>query len=402
MRKLLFLMTVLSFNLSGQSVQFMHGNCPHNATLSLPSGNGPFPAIVLVPGSGQSDRDGTFHVGNSNNEICLYPGLVGQTLRPYRDLGDQLTAAGFAVLRYDELGISCPTYSDPITFDIAFMAPLSALDYLKTRPDIDANRLILMGHSEGGMLISHMARVRNDIAALVSLGGPRTPLDTVLARQLVELVDSCGGDSAAAHQTASQVLQYFQLVRNQAPGLPPLLGASAAVWYQYISIGDSAAKLFDIANLPTLFVGFQDDFNVPPSELLRYQQETTGDFDFYLLPGLNHNMTPINNHRVPTWVGDTIIQWLLQKNLSETGLNQERATHSKAFPNPFKDLLWIDFLDRDASIKIYSVSGQLVFQIASVQEKSISINTDNWPTGLYVIDVQSEFGATKREKVLKL
>jgi pimeloyl-ACP methyl ester carboxylesterase len=401
MRKLFFMMAILSLNLSGQSVQFMHGNCNHNATLSLPPGNGPFPAIVLVPGSGQSDRDGTFHVGNSTNEVCLYPGLVGQTLRPYRDLGDQLTAAGFAVLRYDELGISCPTYSDPITFDVAFMAPLSAIDYLKTRPDIDTNRLILMGHSEGGMLISHMARIRNDIAALISLGGPRTPLDSVLARQLIELVDSCGGDSVAAYQSASQVLQYFHLVRNQAPGLPPLLGASAAVWHQYISIGDSAAHLFDIANLPTLFIGFQDDFNVPPSELFRYQQETIGDFDFYLLPGLNHNMTPINNNRVPTWVGDTIIQWLLQRNLSETDNYNEKLPFAKAYPIPFQNLLNIDLLDRGASVKVFSASGQLVFQSATVNQKSITINTGNWPPGLYIIDIQSKLGATKREKVLK-
>lgn len=137
------------------------------ATLTLPEGKGPFPAVVLITGSGPQDRDETV-----------------MEHKPFLILADHLTRKGVAVLRADDRGVGKSTgdFAGATTLDFMEDA-LAGVAYLRTRPEIDTKRIGLIGHSEGG-LIAPMAAVKNkDVAFIVMLAGPGLPGSDILAMQ---------------------------------------------------------------------------------------------------------------------------------------------------------------------------------------------------------------------------
>lgn len=149
-------------------------------TLTLPEGAGPFPAAILVSGSGPQDRDET---------------IVEH--KPFHVLADHLTKAGFAVLRYDDRGVaeSGGEFDTATTEDLTGDA-LAAFEYLRGRAEIDAGRIGIIGHSEGG-LIAPWAAVRNqDVAWIVLLAGPGVNGEQILYSQGQLLLKAEGADEA--------------------------------------------------------------------------------------------------------------------------------------------------------------------------------------------------------------
>ncbi len=124
-------------------------------TFTHPKVVGKHPVAILISGSGPQDRDET----------------ISQH-KPFLVLADYLTKQGIAVLRYDDRGFgeSTGNHSDATTYDFA-LDVLSAIDYLKTRNDIDTNKIGLIGHSEGGIIAPLVANKSNDVAFIVSLAG---------------------------------------------------------------------------------------------------------------------------------------------------------------------------------------------------------------------------------------
>ena len=111
-------------------------------TLTIPEGAGPFPAAVLITGSGAQDRDET---------------LLGH--KPFAVLADHLTRRGVAVLRFDNRGVGGSTgdFASSTSADFATDAS-AAVSFLRTRVDIDRDAVGLVGHSEGGMVAPIAAR----------------------------------------------------------------------------------------------------------------------------------------------------------------------------------------------------------------------------------------------------
>lgn len=126
-----------------------------SGSLMLPDGPGPFPAIVLIAGSGDVDRDGE---------------LFGHKF--YLVLADHLTKQGFAVLRSDKrgLGKSSGNYAAATTADFASDVK-AAVAHLRARPDIDPKRIGLVGHSEGGFIAPMVASDDPAIAFVVMMAG---------------------------------------------------------------------------------------------------------------------------------------------------------------------------------------------------------------------------------------
>ena len=151
-------------------------SCGHDGivlagTLTRPEGPGPFPAVLLISGSGPQNRD---------EEIFDH--------RPFLVLADHLTRRGLAVLRLDDRGVGASTgdRSETTTEDYCDDA-LAGVRFLAAHPHVDPRRIGLVGHSEGGT-IAPMAAVRCDsVAFLVLLAGPGVPGNDVIVRQ-VELV----------------------------------------------------------------------------------------------------------------------------------------------------------------------------------------------------------------------
>lgn len=384
--------------------QFNHVDRLVRGTLSLPAGAGPHPAVVIVPGSGANDRDGTALLAGGYAP-CLYPQLVGQTLRPYRDLGNALVEAGFAVLRYDKLEFSYPTNLGTITFNKLWLPANSALNWLKTRSEIDTNRLVLIGHSEGSSLIPWLALQRTDVSALISLAGARTPFDSVLARQLVDFAQQCNGNLAQAQTEASQILTYFNLVRQgpPPPTTPPLFGVPAAVWRTYTQVTDSVAQRYNAAAKPTLFIGLGADVNVPPSELNRFQSEVNITNQFWLLPGINHFLSTNSQAAFVPVIADTIVHWLRQQGLANVR-NAQMAVAWRLYPNPAVEAVTIQApaaLTQPTAWKLVDLQGKTVMQGQwEVGETDMLLLVGHLAPGMY--QLQHEAGHAKPLRLLKI
>lgn len=124
-------------------------------TFTRPKGIGKHPVAILISGSGPQDRDET----------------ISQH-KPFLVLAGYLTKNGIAVLRYDDRGFgeSTGNHSNATTYDFALDA-ISAIDYLKTRDDVNIDKIGLIGHSEGGIIAPIVANKSNDVAFIVSLAG---------------------------------------------------------------------------------------------------------------------------------------------------------------------------------------------------------------------------------------
>ncbi|HDZ40239.1 MAG TPA: alpha/beta fold hydrolase [Bacteroidetes bacterium] len=136
-------------------------------TLTIPEGNGPFPATILVSGSGSQNRD---------EEIFGH--------KPFKVLADHLTRSGIAVLRYDDRGVG-ESGGNPVSATSADFAEdaRAAIQFLSDRAEINEERIGVIGHSEGGLIAFILASQYDDIAFIVSLAGPGVNGKTILKDQ---------------------------------------------------------------------------------------------------------------------------------------------------------------------------------------------------------------------------
>lgn len=151
-----------------EDVQIKSGDNTLAGSLNLPEGKGPFPAVILLHGSGPQDRDET---------------ILGH--KPFLLLADYLTRRGIAVLRYDKRGCgkSSGVYAQSTTKDFAADAE-NALAFLSAQPDIDRDRIGLLGHSEGGVVAPMVASDSDAVHFIVMLAGSVLPGDEILLGQI--------------------------------------------------------------------------------------------------------------------------------------------------------------------------------------------------------------------------
>ncbi|WP_458720756.1 alpha/beta hydrolase family protein [Candidatus Nitrosocosmicus sp. R] len=146
-----------------------------NARLNLPIiGNGPYPAVLLVPGSGMTDMNetaGYIRIDNDTNSL-IYP-----SARPFFDISEYLSERGFAVLQYDKRGVGAnATILDynvwgNVTFDDLVRDAQKALDVLLQQPEVDSSKVVLVGHSEGTTIVPRIAINNSDrVDAIVLMG----------------------------------------------------------------------------------------------------------------------------------------------------------------------------------------------------------------------------------------
>ncbi len=142
-------------------------NITLSGTLTLPSKNGIYAAVILISGSGPQNRDEE---------------LMGH--KPFLVLSDYLTKNGIAVLRYDDRGTAKSTgnFAKATTADFATDVT-AALAYLKTRKEINSNKIGLVGHSEGGLIAPIVASKTKDVAFVVLMAGTGISGDKILLLQ---------------------------------------------------------------------------------------------------------------------------------------------------------------------------------------------------------------------------
>ncbi len=147
-------------------------------TLTLPTvRHGRVPAVVTITGSGTQDRD---------ERISIVEGY-----RPFWQIADTLARRGIATLRLDDRGMngSSPGPADATSADYANDIR-AALAWLRAQPEIDGNRLGLVGHSEGGMIAPMVAATDPRLKGIVLLAGPAYTGKRILAYQQRNAVDN--------------------------------------------------------------------------------------------------------------------------------------------------------------------------------------------------------------------
>jgi dienelactone hydrolase len=234
-----------------------------DGTLTLPLGPGPFPAAVLVHGSGPNDRDST--VGS--NKI-------------FKDLAEGLASAGIAVLRYDKRTFQ---YGDQLTNAITIDEEvlddaIAAARALTARPELDAGRLFVIGHSLGGLLAPEIAARAGGVAGVVLLAPPgRSPWD-ILRSQMRYL--NAPRETRAAIERA--------IIENDFGGTTGMLGMPYAYWRDLES-HDGVATAAALGT-PVLVLHGDRDYQVTAEDLDIWRRglARAPRAEVATLPGDNH------------------------------------------------------------------------------------------------------------------
>lgn len=182
-----------------EEVTFKNGEVNLAGTLTLPQSGGPFPAVVLISGSGQQDR---------NEEVMGFPA--------FRLIADHLTRSGIAVLRYDDRGIGGSTgdVANATSEDFATDV-IAAVTLLKSRTDINPKQIGLLGHSEGGIIAPMVAsRAPQDIAFVIMLAGPGLPGDAVLLQQVGDILAAQGATQSEIDQARADQKRLMEVIRT--------------------------------------------------------------------------------------------------------------------------------------------------------------------------------------------
>lgn len=180
-----FMNTVENFSLAG--------------TLTLPQGEGPFPAVVLISGSGQQDR---------NETVFMH--------KPFLVLADYLTRNGIAVLRYDDRGIGKSKGNAIKATSLSFADDAeAAVNYLMQRPEINGKKIGLAGHSEGGLIAPIVASRNRNIAFIVSLAGPGVKGYDIILRQTGDIMRASGTPQAEIDETLATNSQLFRILMDE-------------------------------------------------------------------------------------------------------------------------------------------------------------------------------------------
>lgn len=260
-----------------QDVSVGDGERALPGTLAMPKGDGPFPAVVLVHGSGPQDRNET----------------IGPN-RPFLDIARGLAAQGIAVLRYEKRTKARPqdfasgefTVDDETTNDAVL-----AVDALRKTTGIDPERVFVLGHSQGGMMAPRIAAVSGHVDGLILLAAPsRSLLDIVIEqnRRFAALNDGKIDDTERA-AIAALTEQVRQTRDPQTPATTAtLMGQPAGYWRSIEAVNPVADA--EQVKLPMLVLQGARDIQVVDADWQNWREAFHADpkVTFKLYDSLNH------------------------------------------------------------------------------------------------------------------
>lgn len=232
-------------------------------TLTLPKGKAPFPALVLVHGSGPHDRDET--VGG---------------VKPFKDLAQGMTARGIAVLRYVKRTKQYPVMEAATTMTVETVDDaVRAADLLRHQPEIDPKRIFVLGHSQGGYMIPRIMQRDAKLAGVIVLAGSARPLEEIVPEQSEYLLSLSGGGTAAQR---AQLEKLKKDPWSTAPGLP-------SSYREDLKGYDPPAEAKKI-NMPMLILQGERDYQVTMKDFALWHAALAGrsNVTFHTYPALNH------------------------------------------------------------------------------------------------------------------
>ncbi len=321
------------------------GKATFAGTLTLPkTSGGPFPAVLLITGSGLQNRD---------EEVFGH--------KPFLLIADYLTRRGIAVLRVDDrtIGGSTGDVANATTADFAEDVK-AGVEFLKSRKDIDATHIGLIGHSEGGIIAPVVASQSKDIAFIVMLAGTGVPGDEVLLEQNKLILKASGASKLAIDvqvkllsmmmsivkkeenpKTASSlIIEEFaklkekaddaekkELEKRESADFKTMIKNLSSPWMRYFLTFDPRPSLRKV-KCPVLALNGAKDLQVPPRQNLDEVAKALkegGNMDFTCkeFPNLNHLFQTCKTGGVGEYgmieetmapvVLETMAEWILER-----------------------------------------------------------------------------------------
>lgn len=250
-------------------------------TLSLPKQAGSVAALILVHGSGPQDRDET----------------IGPN-KPFRDLAQGLASRGIAVLRYEKRTRQHPTLTGLVASSITVKEEtiddvLAAVEALGTVPEIDPQRIFVLGHSLGGTVLPRIAKANHAVAGFISLAGSTRPLEDVVLEQfryVLSLDDKLTEDE---QQKIKEIEQQVAKVKSptlseRTPGNELPLGIPAKYW---LDLRENApAAVAQGLSKPMLILQGERDYQVTMEDYAGWKKALAArkNVEFITYPALNH------------------------------------------------------------------------------------------------------------------
>ena len=236
-------------------------------TLTIPNGSGPFPAVVLLAGSGPQDRDET-----------IGPNHV------FKDLAEGLSTRGIVVLRYDKRTYAYKTL-DPQTTTVkeeVIDDGVAAVKLLRARAEVAHDRIFVVGHSLGAMMAPEVANQAAPVAGIVLLAPAGRQLPAVIVQQMRYLGQGSPKDLADLERQADEI---------SAHKMPPaqyFFGAPASYYYD-LDARDEVALARNL-NIPILILHGGRDYQVIDQDIRIWQGGLKGDDKVKVetFPSLNH------------------------------------------------------------------------------------------------------------------
>lgn len=232
---------------------------PLPGTLSMPNGAGPFPAVVLVQGSGPNDRDETILAN-----------------KPFKDLAWGLASQGIAVLRYEkrtkQYGAVMTKQLDNITvYNETVQDAQRAVALLRSTPGVNPDKVFVLGHSLGAMLAPRIAANITGVAGLILLAAPARHIEDLVVNQTIYLADLDGNVTAVEHAQIEAAINASYEIRtlNISAG-QVVLGAGRAYWADLATYNQIAVALN--LSLPMMLLQGKRDYQVNYTyDFLRWQ-----------------------------------------------------------------------------------------------------------------------------------
>jgi dienelactone hydrolase len=265
-----------------REVQVVSGAVSLPGTLSMPAGDGPFPGVVLVHGSGPQDRDET--IGG---------------FRPFQDFAQGLASRGIAVLRYDK---RTKVYQKELAekHDLTIRQEviddaLAAVRLLRATPRVDPERVFLAGHSLGGILAPRIGMLDRSLAGVVLLAAPSRPMSEVIRDQARSLLEP--GAPEAQRLVAPGILKEANALADLYAGRPGptsgmILGASASYWLDLKA--QHSLEAARSLGRPILVLQGERDFQASMADFYGWKKELGRRPGVVLksYPALNHLFAP--------------------------------------------------------------------------------------------------------------